>query len=245
MPTQTASPGAPVADPPIDQSRDLSVPTRLLRITVRWHLPAVLRRTRIIPVSELVADEAFAAYLAASIRDIHSFYSRAHVSMTTVPLENVYPISRIAEKKRVRRANRLVRLMRRRGYALFVPCLLRYRGEANYHLVLPPVVERAGQGVVVVDGVHRLTVIAHSRRHEAPNEVVVVLVHGSGLPRPAAIPGTLERVQVTNYDPGRLRKFRRFKPELFRPAGSTLRSAIFQFKSVGHFIATCETYGRK
>lgn len=238
MSTHTASPNARSAGPSAG-----GAPGHPSRVTAWRRWPAILRWTRLIPVLDLVAPEQFTAFLAASIREISPYYSRARISTTIVRLDEVHPVSRTVEARRLKRARRLVRLMRQRDRTFFESCLLKYRGEASYHLVLPPVVERAGGNLVVVDGVHRLTALDRSDHH--PKDVSVVLIRDSRLPRPAAVPCKLSDIEVTYYDPKPSVKFRRLQPDLFRPTGSTLRSRIFAFQSVEEFVTVCEGYGRK
>lgn len=197
--------------------------------------------TQIIPVSRLVDDRVFCTYLVRSIRDISPYYARAHIAMASVEISNVRPLSRVAEKSRYKRAKRLVRTMRARRMPPFEPCLLRYRGEAGYRLVMPPVVEqteRADRALVVVDGVHRL--LALSRLQPRKAEVRVVLISGARLPRPAATPVNLTNVEIVNGEVSLAKKFHRLRPRLFRPAGSTLRSDRFRFDSVDGFLTACQ-----
>jgi hypothetical protein len=202
------------------------------------------RRSELISVAEIVDPRAFDAFLVASIRSISKSYATVSVSVETVPLRKLQPLSRIAEAQRYRRAERLVRLMRRRKSRLFEPSLLRYRGERNYRLVLPPLVADTQEGFVVVDGVHRLAVLANRRLR--PKLVRVLVIRRAPHPlRPAGVPGNLAEVQVTNRHLSRLRKFRHFKPWRFQPTGATLKGDRFCFDSVDEFVAACERVGKR
>jgi hypothetical protein len=206
----------------------------------RSRLPKSLARlwqTEIVRIVDLVPSASFDAYLATTIRGISPFYSRAHVSLGSVPLDAVRPVSRVTETDRIKRAKRLLRLLRKKGYTYFEPCLVRYFGEVDYRLVLPPVVERTRRSYVVVDGVHRLATLAE--RSRPPTEVLVIVVSDSRMPPPAAVPAAFDKVRQMDYDPGRKFKFRRLRPDLFRPTGAVLGGAAFRFATPEKFIAAC------
>jgi hypothetical protein len=249
MSIEATSPTPPAADSLTDDASRSTVLPRVRfprRVKLRRVRPlefSWLHRTEVRRVADMVPPHVFDAYLATTIRSISPFYERAHVSMLFVPLTDLYPVSRVTEKRRMKQARRLIRLMQRRACARFEPCLLRYPRESHYRLVLPPLVERARQGYVVVDGVHRLTALAALSDDSA--QALVVVVKGPRLPRPAAIPATLDAVRTMAYDPGRTFKFRRFRRELFRPAGATLRGDAFRFRSIEDFVAACNDLRRR
>jgi hypothetical protein len=179
-----------------------------------------------------------------SVRRISPYYEHADITFTTVELADVRPLSRIVERPRFKRARKMVRAMRLRGVAPFEPCLLRYRGERGYRLVLPPVVEateRADRVMVVVDGVHRLAALSRIRPRRT--EASVVLVSGASLPSPASRLANFSDITVEPGDVSPRKKFSRLRPRLFRPAGSTLRGDSFAFDSVESFLATVRQSG--
>jgi hypothetical protein len=203
-----------------------------------WRLPLTMRRARLIPVANLVDPEKFAAYLDTAIRSISSHYSAVDISTASVPLSTLRPLSYVAEKQRYKQAKRLVRLMRRRRLRLFEPCLVQYPGEDAFRLVIPPVAEKTSRGLVVIDGVHRLTAVFRSWHRD--ENVSIVVITGTTLPRPASRPVSLDSIEITNGDRPRAKKFKRLRPKLFRPAGSTLRSSRFRFESTSSFIDACD-----
>jgi hypothetical protein len=212
--------------------------------TLSARRPGRARGTDLLPVIHLPDNERFGAYLTDSVRRISPYYEHAEITATTVELVDVHPLSRIVERARFRRARKLVRAMRLRGIVLFEPCLLRYRGERDYRLVLPPVVEtteRHDGVMVVVDGVHRLAAL--SRAFPRRTEVSVILVSGPSLPRPAARPVNFSDITIEAGDVSPRKKFRRLQPRLFRPAGSTLRGDSFSFESVDSFLAAVRQAG--
>jgi hypothetical protein len=196
-----------------------------------------IRGARLVPVADLVDDATFRRYLDSSIRQISPFYARATIREADVHLERIRPLSLVVEKQRYKQARKLVRLMRWRRLRLFEPCLVRYPGETSLRLMLPPVVEQRDSVYVLVDGVHRLTALTRSTSRQ--KSVRLVVVSGAKLPRPAATPGTLVRVKLSDEDAKRAKKFRKLKPRLFRPAGATLRGDQFRFDSIESFLTAC------
>jgi hypothetical protein len=197
-------------------------------------------RTQVIPVSRLVDDHMFFAYVTHAMRDISPFYARARISVTSVRMSRVRSLSCVAEKLRYKQARRLVRVLEARRISLFTPCLLQYRGESEYTLVLPPVVEqtdRADRALVIADGVHRLTALYHMRPQTT--DVMVVLISGGRLPRPASTPVNLSEIELTAGEVSLAKKFRQLQPKLFRPTGATLRSDRFRFDSIDSFLVAC------
>jgi hypothetical protein len=205
----------------------------------------------------LAEPEQFALYLDTAIRQISDYYADASISVVKVPIENVRPLSRVVEEDRYKRAKRLRRQMRLRGMSLFEPCLLRYRGEDTFRLVMPPVVERRRRNYVVVDGVHRLTVLHKSKTwrglrhfrwlHRWLNyEVEVIVIEGVHKPAAAKSVGFNEiTVPRKNGPPPKKNKFRNFKKEYFRPANATLSSSQFRFTSTDSFVEACQNASRR
>jgi hypothetical protein len=199
-------------------------------------------RAELIPVSELVPSDLAQAFLRAKIRAISPVFSSAAITQVPVPLADIRPLSRVAERSRYGLAKRLVRLMRRRRCTLFEPCLVRYDGEQAFRLTFPPLVEETQQGLVIIDGVHRLAVLAKSRR--SPRFVTVIMITRAWPARPAAVPGALSDIAIEEKDRPREQKFRHLKPSRFRPAGATLRGPRFSFDTPEAFVAACEIAAR-
>jgi hypothetical protein len=204
--------------------------------------PGLLWHAHLVPITHIVEPSAFSPYLDASIRDISPYYADAKITFESVPIDQIRPLSRVVERRRYKRAKRLLGVMRRRRVPLFEACLLTYSGEKDFRLVLPPVVEQTDRAFVVVDGVHRLTAMSRALRPQSTVQLVVI--SGAKLPRPAAAPGSLTAVQVTTGEPSRAKKFRKLKPRLFRPAGAALGGDRFRFESVASFVEACEAHSR-
>ncbi len=222
-----------------------------------WRLPLRLRRTRLMPVTRLVEPEQFALYLDTAVRQISDYYTDASISVVKVPIKNVRPLSRVVEEGRYRRAKRLRRRMRLRRISLFEPCLLRYRGEDTFRLVLPPVVEKRRRNYVVVDGVHRLTGLYKSKTRQGlrhlrwlcrwlSDEVAVVVIEGVLQPAAATSVGFEEiAVPKRNGPRPKKNKFRRLRKEFFRPANATLSGSQFRFTSTDSFVEACRSASRR
>jgi hypothetical protein len=208
----------------------------------RWRFPRLLWHAHLVPITHIIDPSAFRKYLDASIREISPYYADATITVASVPIDQVRPLSRVVEQHRYRRAKRLVGVMRRRRVPLFEACLLNYSGEKGFRLVLPPVVEQTDRAFVVVDGVHRLTALSRALRPQ--RTVQLVVISGAKLPRPAAIPGSLTAIKVATGERSRAKTFRKLKPRLFRPAGATLRGDYFRFDSVTSFVEACESYSQ-
>jgi hypothetical protein len=208
----------------------------------RWRFPRFLWHAHLVPITHIIDPSTFGKYLDASIREISPYYADATITVASVSIDQVRPLSRIVVQHRYRRAKRLVGVMRRRRVPLFEACLLNYTGEKGFRLVLPPVVEQTDRAFVVVDGVHRLTAL--SRAFRPQRTVQLVVISGAKLPQPAAIPGSLTAIKVTTGERSRAKKFRKLKPRLFRPTGATLRGDHFRFDSVTSFVEACERYSR-
>ncbi|HEV3319348.1 MAG TPA: hypothetical protein VG053_06405 [Solirubrobacteraceae bacterium] len=146
--------------------------------------------------------------------------------------------------------------MRLRRINLFEPCLVRYRGEDTFRLVLPPVVEKKRRGYVVVDGVHRLTGLYKSKTRQGlrrfrwlprwlRDEVEVVVIDGK-LPSAAARSVGFEAITVPKKnDPPPKKKFLRLRKDLFRPANATLSGSQFRFTSTTSFVEACRKTSRQ
>lgn len=200
-------------------------------------------RTTLVRVEKLIDHDRLESYVRQAIKRIDRAYATASVSIECVPLASIRSLSRVVEGERFDKASRIVRLMQRRRYPLFEPTLLRFSGEHDYRLVIPPVVEETKDGLLVlVDGVHRLAVLSERRR--PPAEVRVVVVRRTRQERSWATPVNLSDVRISREPLPRDRKFRRLKKDKFLPTGKVLRSARFRYDSPERFVASCDRVAR-
>ncbi len=210
----------------------------------RWQRTP-LARTRLIPVLKTTSEGAFKAFVDESLHGIAPFYAHVDITFARLDVREIQSLSRAAGRARYRKAKRIVRSMHRRGVDLFEPCLLRYRDESAYRLVLPPVVEPTDDGYVVLDGVHRIK--AALDEGSLPRFIFVLVVegHGEQLPPLPATPARWREVHVLPTRRSRSKKFKNLRRKYFRPVGSFLRSEHFWFDSVDSFDSACRQAERR
>jgi hypothetical protein len=183
-------------------------------------LVRLCRPSRVRPLSSLGGRGAAKALVERTVREVSPHYRDASIEVETVELTRVRPLSLVLESVRNENMRTYLRMLRRRRIRPYVPAAVRFRGEDTFRLALPPVLEEHGDVLAVVDGTHRLSLLVDRSETTA----VCVVVRGKDLPSLPSEPVEWRSLRVKDDYLSRAKKFRRFRRNRFRPAGSYLRN---------------------
>jgi len=117
-----------------------------------------------------VGSKSVIAALGFVIRHIDNYGAECFVSLKSIELFRIRPLSRFAVRVRYDQATDLLEMYNKNGLIPFEPAILDL--DCGVRILFPPVVEEWEHGCFVIDGIHRL-LAARSRQIQSVMCIVV------------------------------------------------------------------------
>lgn len=163
---------------------------------------------------ELAGEDA----VEKAIRRVPQYAQGVRLQQERVAIADLRPLCRLVRSYRIERVTRLLSAYRAAGIVEFAGV---FADAARTVLLPPPITESHPNGLVIIDGLHRLFLA----RQAGLEDVGVAVVRGDLPPLPGD-PLCWDQVQLVTHSTEREVKFVNFRPNEFRPIKETIDSWI-------------------